>query len=105
MLTARHCVFWDHNGVVVDGRQVEVWLGSHGREGQDGYKIPVRRIIIRPDYQAPTCARSVSDKLLSRSVSHFTSFLSFLTKTISDNNKVNPPDYCLILLEPSWTKS
>ena len=58
MLTARHCVSWDHNGVVVDGRQVEVWLGSHAREGQDGHKIPVKRIIIRPDYQAPTCARS-----------------------------------------------
>ena len=58
VLTARHCVSWDHNGVVVDGRQVEVWLGSHAREGQDGHKIPVKRIIIRPDYQAPTCARS-----------------------------------------------
>jgi len=56
ILTARHCVSWDHNGVVVDGRQVQVWLGSHGREGQDGFGIPVKRIIIRPDYQQPQCA-------------------------------------------------
>ena len=77
ILTARHCVSWDHNGVVVDGRRVQVikyktlvthvpmvlffsdqvWLGSHGREGQDGMSIPVKRIIIRPDYQQPQCAR------------------------------------------------
>ena len=57
ILTARHCVSWDHNGVVVDGRRVQVWLGSHGREGQDGISIPVKRIIIRPDYQQPQCAR------------------------------------------------
>ena len=25
ILTARHCVSWDHNGVVVDGRRVQVW--------------------------------------------------------------------------------
>jgi len=56
ILTARHCVSWDHNGVVVDGRRVQVWLGSHGREGQDGISIPVKRIIIRPDYQQPQCA-------------------------------------------------
>lgn len=56
ILTARHCVSWDHNGVVVDGRRVQVWLGSHGREGQDGMSIPVKRIIIRPDYQQPQCA-------------------------------------------------
>lgn len=24
ILTARHCVSWDHNGVVVDGRRVQV---------------------------------------------------------------------------------
>ena len=36
---------------------VELWLGSHGREGQDGLKVPVRRILVRPDYQVPTCAR------------------------------------------------
>ena len=57
VLTARHCVSWDSTGKVVDGRMVELWLGSHGKEGQDGLKVPVRRILIRPDYQAPTCAR------------------------------------------------
>ena len=36
---------------------VQLWLGSHGGEGQDGLLVPVRRIIVRPDYQAPTCAR------------------------------------------------
>ena len=59
ILTARHCVSWDHSGQVVDGRRVAVWLGSHGREGQDGVSLPVKRIIIRPDYQQPQCARSV----------------------------------------------
>jgi len=59
VITARHCVSWDSTGVVVDGRMVELWLGSHGREGQDGLKVPVRRILVRPDYQAPTCASGV----------------------------------------------
>jgi len=59
VLTARHCVSWDSTGKVVDGRMVELWLGSHGKEGQDGLKVPVRRILIRPDYQAPTCASGV----------------------------------------------
>ena len=27
ILTARHCVSWDHNGVVVDGRRVQVIRG------------------------------------------------------------------------------
>ena len=48
---------WDSTGDVVDGRMVELWLGSHGREGQDGLLVPVRRILVRPDYQAPTCAK------------------------------------------------
>ena len=58
ILTARHCVSWDHSGEVVDGRQVQVWLGSHDHEGQDGHRMSVKRIIIRPDYQQPQCARS-----------------------------------------------
>ena len=57
VITARHCVSWDSTGKVVDGRMVELWLGSHGEEGQDGVKVGVRRILVRPDYQAPTCAR------------------------------------------------
>ena len=69
------------------GGQVEVWLGSHGREGQDGQKIPVKRIIIRPDYQAPTCARSVCLTL--------TGYTTQLNKNIT-NNYILPPGYIVV---------
>ena len=59
VLTARHCVSWDGSGRVVDGRAVQLWLGSHGAEGQDGLRVPVKRILVRPDYQAPACSQGV----------------------------------------------
>ena len=71
---------------VVEGRRVMLWLGSHSGpvsmlrdcggfkrclivmahsskfkfyiifQGLDGVQVPVRRVLARTDYQAPTCA-------------------------------------------------
>lgn len=59
VVTARHCVSWDATGEVVEGRRVMLWLGSHGAQGTDGLQVPVRRVLARTDYQAPTCAEGM----------------------------------------------
>jgi len=59
VITARHCVSWDGTGEVVEGRRVMLWLGSHLRQGLDGVQVPVRRVLARTDYQAPTCAEGM----------------------------------------------
>lgn len=59
VVTARHCVSWDNSGEVVEGRRVMLWLGSHASQGVDGLAVPVRRVLARTDYQAPTCAEGM----------------------------------------------
>lgn len=93
VITARHCVSWDSTGSVVDGRMVQLWLGSHGGEGQDGLLVPVRRIIVRPDYQAPTCASGVwcpdwafwSHRILTNDIA-----LLELTRPVQSSPKIRP---------------
>ena len=57
VLTARHCVTWDNSYTVVHPSKVQVWLGSHARQGEDGLEVRVVRILYRDDYQQPTCAK------------------------------------------------